>query len=344
MSQAQADAIHERYRKSFVGHARASRDLALLDGIIADTENLLPTLDGALRSSVADRLALYRNERGAIATIQAGGPAVLAGWRAVEWSELGFGRYRRHFAGKNRATRDLGLLLEMAAEERRNLAALPTDPSAGLAEQRDRVQANVKLFEAEVAAIPVARTQLSPAEQARVLATAANQQFDNWRRFFEGKPRLTRRPALLERMIDALETIRVRMGAVRDMGVNGEGHLSNITKVTDRIAHFRGELEKIRAARVQASGLDIARRLGDDANAVFRAYREAYAGKPRAEADLDKLSALCDDLQEVARAMRALDDERPVEQNTKNIGVVLDHLKMMEREWTAISEAKGQKK
>lgn len=344
MSQAQADAIHERYRKSFVGRARATRDLALLDGIIADTESLLPALSGELKSSVADRLSLYKNERGEIAAIQAGGPAVLAGWRAVEWSEVGFGRYRRHFAGKNRSTRDLGLLIEMAADERRNLGDIPADADAKLAGQREQMAANLKLFEAEIAAIPVARNQISPAEQARVLATAANQQFENWRRFFEGKARLTRRPALLERMIDALETIRGRMVAVRDMGVNGEAHLSNITKVTDRITHFRGELEKIRSARVQSSGLDIGRRLGDDANAVFRAYREAYAGKARAQADLDKLSTLCDDLQEIARTMRTLDDERPVEQNTKNIGIVLDHLKMMEREWVAISEAKGPKK
>lgn len=343
MSQAQADAIHDRYRKSFVGRARASRDLALLDGIIADARTLLPSLAGDLKSTVADRLSLYETERGEIAAIQSGGPEALAGWRAVEWSELSFARYRRHFAGKNRATRDLGLLDEMVTDERRNLAAIPDGADPRLLAQREQIAANLKLFEAEVAAIPAARNQPAPVEQARLLATLANQQFENWRLYFQGKARLTRRPATLERMIDALEAVRLRMVALRDMGVTGDPHASNITKVTERVSHFRNELAQIKSARVQATSLDIARRLGDDANALFRAYREQYAGKPRAQADLAKLSTMNDELQEVARTMRTLDDERPVEGNAKNLTIVLDHLKMMEREYVAISEAKGGK-
>ncbi len=343
MSQAQADAIHDRYRKSFVGRSRATRDLALLDGIIADTERLLPSLSGETRSAVSDRLTLYKTERAEIAAIQAGGPAALAAWRAVEWSELGFNRYRRHFAGQNRATRDLGLLGELVAEERRNLAAMPADPDARLASRKQQIESNLRLYEAELRAIPDARTAPAPVEQARILASAANQQFELWRRHFEGKPRATRRPALLERMIDALEAVRLRMAALRDQGVSGDPHVSNLAKVTDRIGHFRGELEKIKSARAQVPGLDLARRLGDEANAVFNTYRAEYSGKPRDRADAARLATLCDDLQEIARTMRLLDEERAVEQNTKNVTIVLDHLKMMEREHQAILEARQKK-
>lgn len=343
MSQAQADAIHDRYRKSFVGRSRATRDLALLDGIIADAEKLLADgLSADVKSTLSERLSLYKTERGEIAAIQAGGPATLAGWRAVEWSELAFGRYRRHFAGQNRATRDLGLLVELAAEERANAAAVPAGDER-LAARKDQMLANLKLFEGEIKAIPETRNLQAPSEQARILATCANQQFEHWRRHFEGKPRATRRPALLQRMIGALEDIRARMIAVRDMGVSGDPHASNIAKVTDRIAHFKGELGKIEAARAQTSGIEMARRLGDEANKVFSTYRAEYSGKPRTQADPVRLSALCDELQEIARAMKLLDDERPVEQNAKNLTIVLDHAKMMEREHQAIVEARQRK-
>lgn len=343
MSQAQADAIHDRYRKNFAGRSRATRDLAQLDALITESERLLAVTSGAESATVSERLALYRGERGEIAAIQNGGPAVLAAWNAVEWSELGFNRYRRHFAGQNRTTRDLGLLGEMAAEERKNLAAFPAATDERLTARKAQLEANLKLFEAELKAIPDARAQQAPNEQARALATAANAQFEYWRRFFDGKPRVTRRPALLERMIDTLENVRSRMIAVREMGVNSDAHAANITKVTERIAHFRGELEKITSARAQVGGAELARRLGDEANAVFAAYRTEYSGKPRTAADPARLSNLNDDLQEIARVMRLLSDERPLEQNTKNLGIVLDHLKMTEREHAAIVEARGKK-
>lgn len=347
MSQAQADALHDRYRKNFVGRARASRDLALLDGLIADTEALVATaLPADVRTVVTDRLTLYRNERAEIAAIQAGGPASIAAWREVEWSEVDFSLYRRHFGGKPRPTRDLGLLGELAADERKHIAAIASVAAGGdarLQARKEQMESNLRLFEAELKAIPEARYAMAPAEEARVLATAANQQFEQWRRNFEGKARATRRPALLERMISALEAIRARMVSVREMGVTGESHVSNITKVGERITHFRGELEKIKAARAQSRTGDIARGLGDAANQVFTTYRAEYSGKARTAADPARLSDLADQLHEIARTMQLLQDERPFDGNAKNLTIVLDHIKMMEREHAAIVEARKKK-
>ena len=84
---AQADALHERYRRGFVGRSRATRDLGALDALIAETTGLLPLLaqSAALRGQTEERLTLYRAEREAIATIQAGGANAVAAWRLAEW-------------------------------------------------------------------------------------------------------------------------------------------------------------------------------------------------------------------------------------------------------------------
>lgn len=331
------DAPHDRYRKTFVGRSRATRDLAALDAIIRDTE-ALTGLSGDQRGVVAERLTLYRSERTEIAAIQAGGPAAIAGWRLVEWSENNFSRYSRHFAGQSRPTRDLALLGEMVADERAWMEAMPNIDDARLNARRAQMGENLRLFTTELAAIPTSRAALSPAEQARLLAGAANTQFELYRRNFEGKPRSTRRVGLLRRVHGALVAVRTGMVALRDLGVNTAVHNANITKVGERIEHHEGELAKIRESRAQLTTGDLTRRLGDEANKFFGVYRDEFSGRPRESRDLKKLGELCDALQETARAMAELEAERPSAGNAKNIGVVLDHVKMLEREHAVIAE------
>lgn len=336
----QAESIHDRYRKAFVGRARATRDLALLDTLIADTEALLAAgVDSTEQAKVDDRLALYRNERVEIAAVQVGGAKAVAGWRLAEWSDINRARYMRHFAGKSRPTRDLGLMTEMALEEAAWLSAMPKIDNSRLAAQREQMEANKRLYAAERTAIADARAALAPAEQARVLATAANSQFAHYRLHFQGQPLQSRRPALLQRVIDALEAIRVSMVRVRDQGIVTDVHVANLAKVTERITHHRGELARIKKARTEARGTAIGASLGDDANKRFEIYRQAFAGQPRDTRDLAALSEHCDVLHELLRAMQSLDSERPDETTKKNVGIVLDHLKMAEREYVAIAEA-----
>ncbi len=341
MTQAQQEAVHDRYRKSFVGRSRASRDLALLDTIITESEALLATASDAERATLTERITLYRTERKEIGDIQAGGPAAIAAWRRVEWSEAAFSIYRRHFSGQARPTRDHGLVKQLAEEEAANIAAMPANLDDRLKSRKTQMEANLKLYLGEVKAIPEARDLMAPTEQARVLATCANNEFDSWRRHFEGKARHTRRPALLRRLLSSLGAIHDRMVAIRDMGVRTESHLGNITKVSDRLVHFRAELEKIEAARVNSATPDMVRSLGDEANKIFTAYRSEFSGKPRNAADAKRLSQLCDELQEIGRTMWLLQNERPTDGNDKNLGVVLDHIKMMEREHQVITEGRA---
>ena len=122
--------------------------------------------------------------------------------------------------------------------------ASTADADERLAARRQQMDLNAKLYEGEVPAIREARRILAPAEEARVLAGLANQQFAWWRICFEGKTRVTRRPGLLARMIQALEEIKAEMQRVRDIGVRTEAHADVIQKVAGRITHFSGELEK----------------------------------------------------------------------------------------------------
>ncbi|MEC7946570.1 MAG: hypothetical protein VX265_03320, partial [Myxococcota bacterium] len=115
---ARADQAHDRYRREFAGRSRIGRDAAVLDGLVAQLQQILVeagSVEGAgtLRTTVEQRVALYRAERKAIAEAQAGGPDVAKAFRLHDWSWTDSRRYARHFAGQNRSTRDLGLMREM---------------------------------------------------------------------------------------------------------------------------------------------------------------------------------------------------------------------------------------
>lgn len=343
----QAESVHARYRRAFAGKNRATRDLTSLDEIVADMKAVsvsVPESASQLRAAVDEWLRLYNEERAAIARIQAGGPAAVQAWRLVEWGEVTFLRYLRDFAGHNRTTRDNWLLAEMANRQGTWLSDLNrlvdglNDET--LNTQRDQATKNLDLYRTEGNAIPNARVGLAPNDHARLLATLANTQFGLYRRHFVTRPRNSRRPALLKRMIGALEDIQGRMEAVRSLGVNTQVHLENMTKVKERIHHHKNELQAIEAARNNTSPDQLARALGDDANTVFNDYRTAYANKPRNSVDNAQLGELCDRLHEIAAAMYELQSERPTDTNAKNLTVVIETVKGYEREYKAIDDAK----
>ncbi len=139
------------------------------------------------------------------------------------------------------------------------------------------------------------------------------------------------------RIVGALESIASQMSAVRDLGIRSEAHLSNLAKVNERVSHFKGELEKIRAARLTVSPDALGRSLGDDANRVFAAYRAEFAGKNRTVVDLGRLGELCDALHEIVRTMQPLAGDT----NARNVAVVLDQLSSFEREHARIRAARA---
>lgn len=343
----QAESVHTRYRRAFAGKNRATRDINSLDEIVAEMQAVsanVPASASQLRAAVDERLRLYTEEREAIARIQAGGPAAVQSWRLVEWGEVTFLRYLREFAGHNRTTRDNWLLAELSTRQNTWLSDLNRLAEGlndtALTTQTEQAAKNLELYRNETNAIPAARVGLAPNDHSRLLATLANTQFNLYRRHFVTRPRNSRRPVLLRRVIGALEDIQNRMEAVANLGVNTTVHLENLTKVKERIHHHKNELQAIEAGRNTTSPDQLARALGDDANAVFDEYRNNYANKPRNTVNNNQLGELCDRLHEIAAAMYEVQAERPTDSNAKNLTVVIETVKGYEREYRAIEEAK----
>lgn len=341
MSRESIDALHHAWLGELGGRARVNLALAPLDAILADGERLLTgESDAGLRDLLGQRLASYRAERATIAEIHAKGPAVADAWRLVAWSEATNGRYTREYQGQPRPTRDAELLAEMAEEQRAWVAAMPDVDDADLRAALGTMRRYLDVYTAEVAAIRASQAALAPRDQAQAYGAVLSLQTRRYSLHFEGKSRLSRRPALLERVLRGLEAAREGLRAARRAGAPGADVDRNLEVADFRIDHHRTELAHVRAARDAAATEQLAHELGFEAQSLADAYRKEYSGKPRSTRDLQHLSALCDQLQEAVRAMRTLQEERPHPDNARNLVSLLDLLGLAEREWPAIRQAR----
>lgn len=344
--------IHQRYDTYFAGQPRISRDAALLDEMLVQLDALAAELAALpkderpeLQSTVDANRALYRREAEAIRALQAGGPELHAAHDASQWAQLTAHRYRRHFAGRARGTRDLALLGEMiddlARIERSLVEMQPRVDDEIVATTLATVRQNLELYRGERTAIATAREAGTLQEQADTLAALANDQFQLYRDHFAGQSRLSRRPALLERIIGQLEQLGDRMRALEAQGLYAESNEKNAQIVAERVGLYRQELGAVREARQQASLSALVDAFGEAANAVFARYREHFAGQDRGSRELDRLAALCDSLFDLARQMDDLDRVRADETNQHNLSVVLDHLRLYEKEYGLIQESRS---
>lgn len=331
--------INNRYRAGFAGRSRATRDIAALKQIISDMESAAARANGKDREQADGFLNVYRSELGLISEVQNSGPDVLNAWKLVELSDVTFLRYARAFAGQNRTTRDLWLLKEMAAEQQKRIDSWPAIDHARLADAKQNLQSNLDLYKKEIEEIPAARARLTASEAARVWATLANAQFALYRVHFANKGRDSRRVNLLRRIIGALEDIKAGMEAARAQGLNSTPNNENIAKVADRLQHHRTELLAIERARAAISPLALTGKLGDEANAVFKEWRESYQGRARTDVKLDRLGEMADTLHEIALAMEELGRIYNDDTNRRNHGIVLDAVKRYESEYAEVKKA-----
>ena len=353
----QIDDLSSEYAARFAGHSRVTRELADIDSLVSRTKEVVAKLDGLPKSAkdaevealvdlAKTNLQLYQTERVAIAEAKQGGPAF------VEFAALGtqanfvFARYRRHFASKPRNTRDLGLLAEMVDDLQKIQIRMRTLLAGKNSEKRmqddlELVGTNIKLYVAERGEIVESRNAGTPEEQADVLAEVANLQFAVYQDHFASKSRLTRRPELLQRMIDNLKLVKERMETLKKGGVSSDSNAKNIGIVSANIEMYVAELAEIRKARSGVKLADLMGNLGTAANDVMTEYRENFAGKDRASRDLDMLSRMADQLGEILRQMTALQRAEKNEMNARNMGIVNDNLVMLESEYEEIRKAKS---
>jgi hypothetical protein len=311
----QLDALHLRFQLHFADHVRLTRDLRLLDALIAEGQAIAaqaaevqpPEPDDAwLRLSLAmqRRLELYTEARGAIAQAHA-----VAGLRDREASLLtGRGRlvlhrYVRHFAGQSRRTRDPGRLQEMIDDllnlwrQLEPLAKRLQVPS--VAEEVSAVGQFIGFFMAERDELQKAWRSGSRLEQADGLAeVVANLQAD-WQLLVLPTPRPLRRLALLDRLIGTLDDALGGLMALRHANMP-DTHETLVQRASELLVQWHDE----RALTAEAQALAPAessqlRALGRE---LFQDWRGRIAGE-KSKRDRTWLAVQCDRLEEVERLL-----------------------------------------
>lgn len=348
--------IDREYATDFAGHSRLTRDIAQMDRMIKRAASIVERADAIpvaaqgpdltrLRDAAAQSLELYKNERAAIARAQEVGPAFEQFSVEATNANFVFARYMRHFAGKDRSTRDVALLGELVDDlrqiEKRMTAVLDQRPSADFDRDRQVVRENLKQYQEEIDLIEKAQVSGTAEEQASILATIANAQFAVYQAHFAGEPRISRRPALLMRVIASLKKIRERMGKLKDGGLEAEFNTKNMAVVDDRLGVYESELAEIRKVRQATPMTEIMGDLGGAANKLFDEYRASFADKPRAQADLTRLGNICDKLGEIRRQMVELSWAEDSDMNLRNLEIVTEQLAMFEGEYEQVARAQA---
>lgn len=345
----QSKLLHDRYQYGFAGKSRLTRRVEDLEAIYRDAQKLVEQVgtnrlvDEEVRSQLKERRDLYKNEIQLIREAQSQGPI------AVEAAQLGtranfqFDVYRRHFAGQNRATRDIGLLEELCETLRAILKDMEDVAERGgtsfLGGDRDIVRANLEMYENEVVAIRTARLEGTLDQRASALAAVANDQFRIYTEQFANRNRLGRRPGLIKRMVTTLERTLGEMEALQREGLEAEFNTNNQQIVRQNLQMYRTEFDAIQQLRQQSSLQDVINRLGTEANEVMSDYATHFAGKNRTVVDANKARELCDRLAEVERQMADLDRAVEHPTNQRNLSIVHDALLMYIEEHKAILEA-----
>ncbi len=349
--------LDREYAAGFAGQSRLTRDLGVLDKIIARGSSILERIDQIpsaaqgpdlvrLRESALQNLGLYAQERTAIQRAQEVGPIFESFSMEATNANLVFARYGRHFAGKDRSTRDVALLGELVDElkqiEKRMTSLLEESSVQDFERDRKVVKDNLAQYQKEIELIEGAQKSGTPEQRASILATLANSQFALYQTHFAGEPRISRRPALLMRIISSLKKIHERMVGYRDGGLELEFNTKNIAIVEDRLKTYENELAEIRKVRQATAMPDIMGELGGSANKLFDEYRSSFADKPRTQVDLDKLGSICDKLSEIRRQMSEMSWAEDNEMNAKNLEIVTEQVVMFEGEYEAVVNAKAQ--
>lgn len=337
------DRLEATYRVRYANQPRVTRDPDELVRIVAELAAIAAGPGGAEATRAEALRATYQQEIEQIRAARAVPYAVPAA-RLRLWADLARSRYSRSFAGRDRRTRDLGLLLEITGDLDRISAGMArlheSAPAQDLGASAQAVRDQVSLYRAEIEQIRASRRTGTPGEQGTRFANLANDQFALYTRLFANRPRISRHPSTLERMIGSLEEILRGMRALKGSGFADSNNDRNIGIVEDRIRQYSDELGALGRARAESTVSQRSGALGSAANAVFEAYRAGFGGKARSEADPELLNTLFEEMWPVAREMDEIDANEDDDTNSRNLQLVLDSLVLYAREYDRILEAR----
>ena len=349
------DELHLRFQLHFAEHVRLTRDLRLLDALIAETQELADHAAQAalarpdddwlrLRLAMQRRLEVYTETRGAIAQAHAA-----AGLRDREASLLtGRGRlvlhrYVRHFAGQQRRTRDPGRLQEMIDDLLglwRHLEPLATRLQVpSVAEEVSAVGQFIGFFMAEREELQTASRAGSRLEQAEGAAQLLADLQTDWEVLVRATARPLRRLGLLDRLIGTLDDVLGALLALRHANMP-DAHETAVQRASELLVQWRDE--RAVTANVQALAPAPTPELRAWARELFQTWRLQIAGE-KAKRDRAWLAVQCDRLEEIERLLT----ERAGGLEDPDLAWVRDVLVAMERSFDGVvaaqaSEAAGE--
>jgi hypothetical protein len=141
--------------------------------------------------------------------------------------------------------------------------------------------------------------------------------------------------------VAALGQIQDQMEALESQGLRSGINGKNMGIVREQLGVYRNELEAIRQARAETGFEDLVKALGTAANGIIDKYRTSFAGQDRRTRDVNVLNDLCDGLYDIAWQMDELDRVREDTGNQQNLDVVLDYLRLYQREHSLVKEAQS---
>ena len=243
-------------------------------------------------------------------------------------------RYRAQFAGFPRITRDTEELVKILDEVR------SLDTAAAGDAEKERLQANTSLYEAELENIKAAQSEGPAALQVHRLSTWANFVQGRYARFFAGQERRSRDLGMLAEMIEDAEQLIEQMRALGAKSMT-EPLQKAIELTESNLKVYRVERERIREDRKKVFGAERGTLLARLANAQFNRYRTHFANKTRVSRNPRLLEHIADGLQEILDAMDALlMDGFNTEVHKKNIELVKGNLATYRAELVNIRTAK----
>lgn len=296
----------ESYQLHFAGQPRLTRDPELLAALIEAAEQAarapgLPAEEASGARAWAERM---RSEHALLCRLQqqAGEPERAAA-HIYAHAGLLMHRYSRHFAGRERPGRDLGLLQETAAQ----LAVLAEDLGRALPGQPDALAAWRQRLAAEAEAIAASRHQEGDARrQAARLAAAANTLMATYQVQVVGRRRLACRPALIDRLAGDLAGLAAALRQLPIAALDAAFHVEVLAGIEQQATAWRSEAAATRAAVQDAAEQAVVEALAGEMDAALEDFNRL--GQAAAAPHRGQLAPLCDRLDEVFWRLMSMRD------------------------------------
>jgi hypothetical protein len=347
--------LDARWSREFAGMPRHTREIDVLDkmvekaaSIVRKAKPLKGTAADALKASGAERLALFQKERAAIAEARYDKPEIGEVFRIGRDVDADYARWRRHFAGQDRRTRDLalleGLVARLKAAHARLVAIQAGQPEVVGAEFVRDLGTQVELLRDELSEISKARRALVGADRVIAAVSVAHGAVRRYRTHFAAQSRLAADSLLLESLIAVMEASLAEADAVAETVWSEHAQAADLARdlgtLREELGIWLNERPLIAAAQAAATPEARGAALATVANALFSRYQQDFAGQARATRDLALLTTLCDRLTDVDGQMRALSELTSDPVLRKNQAIVEERLRLWEAEWMEISRAK----